>query len=76
MTINIAEKWVLDKAKEGKQVFVYRMGNLVGRYSDGKFQRNIDANAFYRMLKLMILGKKAPKVLWNSEGKKDAKISN
>ena len=60
----IAEKWVLDKVKEGKQVFVYRMGNLVGRYSDGKFQSNIDANAFYRMLKLMILGKKAPKVLW------------
>ncbi|MGA4518379.1 amino acid adenylation domain-containing protein [Solibacillus silvestris] len=60
----IAEKWILDKAKENKQVFVYRMGNLVGRYSDGKFQSNIDANAFYRMLKLMILGKKAPKVLW------------
>lgn len=60
----IAEKWVLDQAKEGKQVFVYRMGNLVGRYSDGKFQRNIDANAFYRMLKLIILGKKAPNVLW------------
>ena len=60
----IAEKWVLDKAKEGKQVFVYRMGNLVGRYSDGKFQRNIDANAFYRTLKLIILGNKAPNVLW------------
>lgn len=60
----IAEKWVLDKVKEGKQVFVYRMGNLVGRYSDGKFQNNIDANAFYRMLKLMILGNKAPNVLW------------
>ncbi|MER2106577.1 MAG: amino acid adenylation domain-containing protein [Solibacillus sp.] len=60
----IAEKWVLDQVKEGKQVFVYRMGNLVGRYSDGKFQSNIDANAFYRMLKLMILGKKAPNVLW------------
>ena len=60
----IAEKWILDQAKENKQVFVYRMGNLVGRYLDGKFQSNIDANAFYRMLKLMILGKKAPKVLW------------
>ncbi|MER1999419.1 MAG: amino acid adenylation domain-containing protein, partial [Lysinibacillus sp.] len=60
----MAEKWVLDKVKEGKQVFVYRMGNLVGRYSDGKFQSNIDANAFYRMLKLMILGEKAPNVLW------------
>ncbi|MCH7323923.1 amino acid adenylation domain-containing protein [Solibacillus sp. MA9] len=60
----IAEKWVLDKVKEGKQVFVYRMGNLVGRYCDGKFQSNIDANAFYRMLKLMILGNKAPNVLW------------
>lgn len=60
----IAEKYILDQTKENKQVFVYRMGNLVGRYLDGKFQSNIDANAFYRMLKLMILGKKAPKVLW------------
>ncbi|MEX3625427.1 amino acid adenylation domain-containing protein [Viridibacillus arvi] len=59
-----AEKLVLAKVKEGKQAFIYRMGNLVGRHSDGKFQRNIDANAFYRMLKLMILGKKAPNVQW------------
>lgn len=59
-----AEKWVLNKVKEGKQVFIYRMGNLVGRNSDGKFQSNIDANAFYRMMKLLILGNKAPKVQW------------
>ncbi|MEK4424609.1 amino acid adenylation domain-containing protein [Solibacillus sp. FSL K6-1523] len=60
----IAEKWILDKAKEGKQVFVYRMGNLTGRYSDGRFQSNIDGNAFYRMMKLIIMVNKAPKVQW------------
>lgn len=60
----MAEKFILDKVKEGKEVFVYRMGNLIGRYTDGMFQKNIDANAFYRMLKLMILGKKAPTVQW------------
>lgn len=59
-----AEKWILDQAKVGKQVFVYRMGNLAGRYSDGHFQGNIDENAFYRMLKLMILVNKAPNVQW------------
>ncbi|MBD8037455.1 amino acid adenylation domain-containing protein [Solibacillus sp. A46] len=59
-----AEKWILDQAKVGKQVFVYRMGNLAGRYSDGHFQSNIDENAFYRMLKLMILVNKAPNVQW------------
>ena len=59
-----AEKWILDQANAGKQVFVYRMGNLSGRYSDGQFQSNIHENAFYRMLKLMILVNKAPKVQW------------
>lgn len=59
-----AEKWILDKAKEGKQVFIYRMGNLTGRYSDGRFQSNINENSFYRMMKLMIMVNKAPKVQW------------
>lgn len=59
-----AEKWILDQSKEGKQVFIYRMGNLTGRYSDGRFQNNINENSFYRMLKLMILVNKAPKVQW------------
>lgn len=59
-----AEKWILDKANEGKQVFIYRMGNLAGRYSDGHFQQNIHENAFYRMVKLMMLVNKAPNVQW------------
>lgn len=59
-----AEKWLLDQAKDGKQVFVYRMGNLSGRYNDGFFQNNINENSFYRMMKLMILVNKAPKVQW------------
>ncbi len=59
-----AERLVLDKVKEGYQTFIYRMGNLTGRASDGVFQENIDSNAFYRMMKLMILVEKAPDVNW------------
>lgn len=59
-----AEKWILERATEGKQVFIYRMGNLAGRYVDGHFQQNIHENAFYRMLKLMLLVGKAPDVQW------------
>lgn len=60
----MAENLVLSKLNEGKQVFVYRMGNLIGRYNDGKFQDNINNNAFYRMMKLMTMIGKAPKVNW------------
>jgi amino acid adenylation domain-containing protein/thioester reductase-like protein len=59
-----AERLVLEKVKEGYQTFIYRMGNLTGRASDGVFQENIDSNAFYRMMKLMILVEKAPDVNW------------
>ncbi|MFS1511560.1 amino acid adenylation domain-containing protein [Chengkuizengella sp. SCS-71B] len=43
---------------------IYRMGNLVGNSINGKFQVNINNNAFYRMLKAMMLLGKAPKANW------------
>lgn len=59
-----AERFVLSKEKECKNIFIYRMGNLTGRKNDGVFQSNIDRNAFYRSIKLMILLGKAPIVNW------------
>nr|WP_276609488.1 SDR family oxidoreductase [Chengkuizengella sediminis] len=43
---------------------IYRMGNLVGNSINGKFQVNINNNAFYRMLKAMMLLGKAPQANW------------
>lgn len=37
--------------QEGLQAKVYRLGRLVGRASDGVFQRNPETNAFYLMLR-------------------------
>ncbi|MEF2968726.1 amino acid adenylation domain-containing protein [Paenibacillus sp. M1] len=43
---------------------IYRIGNLSCHSQTGEFQRNIDNNAFYRMLKAMFLLGKAPSVDW------------
>ncbi|MNJ57586.1 Linear gramicidin synthase subunit D [compost metagenome] len=45
-------------------VTVYRVGNLSCDSKSGNFQRNIDSNAFYRMLKAMLLLRRAPRVEW------------
>ncbi|MCM3783479.1 amino acid adenylation domain-containing protein [Neobacillus mesonae] len=59
-----AEKLVIKAGEEGLPVNVYRVGNLSARSDNGIFQKNIDNNAFYRMLKAMLLLKKAPRVRW------------
>lgn len=60
-----AEKLVVRTCEmEGVAATVYRVGNLSCHSQTGVFQRNIDSNAFYRMLKAMILLKKAPRVNW------------
>jgi amino acid adenylation domain-containing protein/thioester reductase-like protein len=46
---------VLACEREGIPVSIYRVGNLSCRSDNGLFQQNIDNNAFYRMLKAMIL---------------------
>lgn len=50
--------------EEGVPATVYRVGNLSCHSETGAFQRNIDNNAFYRMLKAMLLLGKAPSVSW------------
>ncbi|MDF2926511.1 MAG: amino acid adenylation domain protein [Paenibacillaceae bacterium] len=52
---------ILACEKYGTPVTVYRAGNLCCRSDNGLFQPNIDNNAFYRMLKAMILLGAAPR---------------
>jgi thioester reductase-like protein len=56
-----AEKLVYQAGEEGIAINVYRAGNLTCRSDNGYFQKNIDSNAFYRMIKAMLLLGKAPK---------------
>ena len=52
-----AEGLVFAAEKEGMPVKIFRLGRLVGRMSDGKFQINPQTNAFYLLLKgIMQLG--------------------
>lgn len=49
-----AEKLIYEKTLEGLNASIFRVGNLTGRYLDGGFQQNFEANAFYNIL-MMIL---------------------
>ncbi|MCL6456863.1 MAG: amino acid adenylation domain-containing protein [Gorillibacterium sp.] len=60
-----AEKLVVRACSEGMLGTIYRIGNLSCRSDNGSFQQNIDNNAFYRMLKAMILLKAAPIADWH-----------
>ncbi|MBS4190545.1 amino acid adenylation domain-containing protein [Bacillus sp. FJAT-49705] len=53
-----AEKLIHQAMEDGIQASVFRIGNLTGQSTSGVFQKNIDSNAFYRMIKgLILLGK-------------------
>ena len=47
----LAEGLVLQAAREGLDTKIFRLGRLVGRASDGVFQRNPQTNVFYLILK-------------------------
>ncbi|MBL0388693.1 amino acid adenylation domain-containing protein [Tumebacillus sp. ITR2] len=57
-----AEELVREAIEEGIPCTVFRAGNLIGHSKTGKFQRNIDSNAFYRMIRALLLLKAAPDV--------------
>jgi fengycin family lipopeptide synthetase D len=57
-----AEKIVREAMEKGMRATIYRVGNLVGNSRTGKFQYNINENAFYRLLKGIFLSKTAPKI--------------
>lgn len=45
-----AEKLVLENIKTGLDGYILRIGNLMGRFSDGTFQKNVDENAYINRL--------------------------
>jgi amino acid adenylation domain-containing protein/thioester reductase-like protein len=49
-----AENQVYKAETEGLKAAIFRVGILTGRYLDGKFQRNIEQNAFYRKIKSLV----------------------
>ncbi|MEK4663839.1 amino acid adenylation domain-containing protein [Priestia sp. FSL H7-0729] len=59
-----AEKVLMIAAEDGVPVSIYRAGNLTCHSDTGRFQSNIDSNAFYRMIKAMLLLGKAPAADW------------
>ncbi|QYR23254.1 amino acid adenylation domain-containing protein [Paenibacillus sp. sptzw28] len=59
-----AEKSLIAAAERGLAVSIYRAGNLSCSSETGRFQKNIDSNAFYRMIKAILLLGKSPDVNW------------
>lgn len=59
-----AENLVREALKGGVQGNIYRAGNLACHSKTGVFQRNIEGNAFYRLIKAMLLIGQAPNVKW------------
>jgi amino acid adenylation domain-containing protein/thioester reductase-like protein len=49
-----AENIVFKAVKNGLNASVFRVGNLTGRYDDGRFQENIKENSFYQVLKSIV----------------------
>lgn len=56
-----AEKRIYENVKNnGLKAIIFRVGNLTGRYSDGCFQKNIEENAFYNILLLILKYRMVP----------------
>lgn len=60
-----AENLVRNAVNDNIPVSIYRVGNLTCHSQTGKFQRNIDDNAFYRMMKSMLHLGKTPTANWH-----------
>lgn len=55
-----AEKLVRESRRTGVNARVFRVGNLMPRYSDGLFQRNPGENIFYSLVRSIVLFGKVP----------------
>jgi amino acid adenylation domain-containing protein/thioester reductase-like protein len=55
-----SEKLLFNAIEKGLPVTIYRVGNLIGHSQSGLFQKNIDINSFYRLIKAILLIGKAP----------------
>ena len=62
----VAEERVKEAMEKGLRAKIFRLGRLVGRTEDGKFQMNPESNAFYLFLKgieqLGIISEKAAEI--------------
>ena len=58
-----AEKIILDAVLRGTKAHIIRVGNLMPRLTDGKFQENIDENAFIGRIKTFLQLKIIPDYL-------------
>ena len=55
-----AEKVILDAILKGTKAHILRLGNIMPRISDGKFQENIEENAFINRIKTFLKLKVLP----------------
>ena len=60
-----AEKKILDAILKGTDAYILRVGNLMPRLSDGRFQENISENAYISRLKTFIQMRCIPDYLMN-----------
>lgn len=60
-----AEKLVLESINDGVDSYILRIGNLMARLSDGKFQKNVQENAYVNRLLTFIKIKIIPDYLLN-----------
>ena len=56
-----AECEIYKNIENGLKASIMRVGNLTGRYSDGHFQKNIENNSFYNILRTVLTFKIVPK---------------
>lgn len=55
-----AENLIVKASQDGLNATIFRVGVLTGRYTDGQFQKNIEQNAFYRLLKSILMLEAVP----------------
>lgn len=60
-----AEKLILDAINSGLDAYILRIGNLMARFSDGKFQINVKENAYINRLLTFMKIKMIPDYLIN-----------
>ena len=60
-----AEKNIIKEIQNGLDAYILRIGNLMGRYSDGHFQQNIEENAYINRIISFIRMKSIPQEFLN-----------
>ena len=56
---------IYNKISKGLKASIIRVGNLTGRFNDGHFQNNIEDNAFYNSLRMILKYNILPSTMLN-----------